>query len=623
MPASIFYIISYAALCAAIFGFPKTKGDPGKKQNGFLWLAIALLAAECWAGVAAGLMSLLHIPVTLISVGAAHLAAAACLYLAARQEGMAPLLPLQATRRKGMAPLRTLQAPRRKGTVLASCAVPEIRVLDIAAGVLLLLLIIYLGYTRFHTANPIIFATIDPAERLGNAMNIAVTKSVITHFPNQYFIQLTGSLFIQTLQPFAPSVLPFRFFEWKDMFNLWFTGALFYGAASLFMRSRFAKGACFILTFVFLLGFPWMGQLFGFVYPGVAVNLILLVLIAFALLYRGELDKRPAYLLISLGCFGLGICYTLYAPPVFLAAFLAIFFYERRSGEARIGRIALTELLIFIIPAVWTFVNSVMLDINDEFNVGSSITEEGAIYRNLFTDFLPYAPLAIWFAWRLISKKQWNFHLLFTLCFAAYQIGIFALMMTFRVSTYYYYKLYFATWLIFLFMACLAIDELVRNSRVRRFVAVYGVCWALAAALGVSGADYKLQDHRFLSNEQPGADVSFRIYAQNIQYFTPPGEYNYINYDKYFIKLCTEARRLSGPVNEKKHIEIVTEEMKDVFWKDALTSQLLIPRYGPPENKNCLWIVLTDSPAYEKDKEYYDSLERLFENRLGYVVKPG
>ena len=594
MATSVFYIIAYAALCGAIIGFPKTS-DSDKKQNVFLWLVLALLAAECWASVAAGLLSLIHIPVTLISIGLAHFAGAGALYWAAR---------------------------RQKGTGKIKCATLEIRIPDIAMGVLLLALIVFLGYMRFYTANPIIFATIDPAERLGNAMNIAVSKSVITHFPNQYFIQLTGSLFIQTLQPFMPGVLPFRFFEWKDLFNLWFTGALFYCATSLYMRSRFSKVTAFILTFVFLLAYPWMNQLFGFVYPGVAVNLILLIVIAFALLYRGDICKRLAYLLIGLGCFGLGICYTLYVPPIFLAAFLAIFFYERREGVT-IGRLAITELAVFIIPAIWTFINAVVLDIgNEEFNVGSSITAEGAIYRNLFTDFLPYAPLVFWFIWHMLIKKRLGFPLMLTLCFAVYQIILFIVMMTWQVSTYYYYKLYFGTWLIFLFMTCLAIDALVRHAPVKRLVVVYMVCWALVAALGISGADYMLNSKRPYSNVQPGADVSFRIYATNIMYFRPPGVENVINYDWDFIELCTEARRLSGPVDENRHIEIISDMMQDTFWKDALTSQLLIPKLGKPESKDGLWIILKSNPEYEKDKPYYDSLERLFENNLGFIVNP-
>ena len=166
-------------------------------------------------------------------------------------------------------------------------------------------------------------------------------------------------------------------------------------------------------------------------------------------------------------------------------------------------------------------------------------------------------------------------------------------MMTWKVSTYYYYKLYFATWLIFLFAACLAIDELVQYARVKRFITAYFICWALVATLGISGIDYLIESHRPNSNLQPGADVSFRVYATNILYFRPPGVYNVINYDWNFIDLCTEARRLSGPVDEDRHIEIIATEMKDVFWKDALTSQLLIPRELGirPENKSGLWIV--------------------------------
>ncbi|MCL2110645.1 MAG: hypothetical protein FWH32_00030 [Clostridiales bacterium] len=611
MGESIFYIVAYLALCAAVFCCPKVGKDSFFiRQNAFLWLVLALIIAECWASVTAGIMTMLSIPVTLVSVGIGHFIGAVLICLAVHWQKRIPPNSLCGG------------IPDPRYSMRCYYRLSDIRAADIAMGVLLLALIIFLGYMRFHTANPIIFATIDPAERLGNAMTIAVTQSVVTNFPNQYFTPLASSLFIQTLQPFMADVLPFRFFEWKDLLNLWFTGALFYGAVSLYMRSRFSKAFAFVLTFVFVLGFPWMNQLFGFVYPGVATNLILLVLIAFALLYKGELDKRFAYALISLVCLGLGICYTFYAPPVFIAAFLAILFYERKEGSAGLGRIALTEIAVFIVPAIWTFITSVMVDMNDEFNVGSSITAEGAIYRNLFTDFLPYAPFAFWLVWLLLSKRKFEFPLAFTLCFAVYQIAFFALMMTWHVSTYYYYKLYNATWLIFLFLACLAIDMLVRHARVKRLIAVYFICWALVAALGVSGVDYMLNSRRPLSNEQPGADVSFRIYSTNLLYFRPPGVHNVINYDWDFIELCTEARRLAGPVDESRRIEIVTEQMKDTFWKDALTSQFLVPALGRPDNTAGLWIVLKDSDIYNADKEYYDSLEILFENGLGFVVDP-
>ncbi|MDR0875280.1 MAG: hypothetical protein LBN12_03625 [Clostridiales Family XIII bacterium] len=586
---SVFYIITYLALCGAVYLFPKT-ADPGRRQAAFLWVPVSLLLAECWVSVAAGLFSLLHIPVTLLSIGLAHLAAAVALILFMRKHT------------PGLQKI-------------------EIKIADIALGALLLALILIIGYVRFFTANPIIFLSVDPAERLGNAMTIAVTQSVITHFPNQYFIQLTGSLFIQTMQSLVPDVLPFRFFEFKDLFNLWFTGALFYGGISLFMRSRFSRVLAFLATFAFVLGYPWMGQLFGFVYPGVATNLILLILIAFALLFRGDIGRIPAYLIVSLGCFGLGVCYTLYVPPVFLAAFLAVAVYERRiSTQWR--RLALTEFAIFIIPAVWTVINAIALDAGGEFNVSNSITAEGGIYRNLFTDFLPYAPFVFWLLWRQISKRKWDFPTLFSLIFAVYQIGIFALMMTNRVSTYYYYKLYYATWLIFLFLACLAVDALVHKGLFRRFVTTYIVCWGLIAAIGITGAENMIDSHRQFSNPQPSGNIAFRIYSANIFYSMPPGEYSQINYDWAFIDLCSRAREQLGPVDEDIRVEIITDNIHDTFWKDALTAQMLTPREGTPENKNGLWIVLYESAGYSADKEYYDSLPKLFENERGFIIQP-
>jgi hypothetical protein len=613
LAASVFYLISYFALAGAVYAFPKTvQGADGAcgRQNAFLWLPVSLLLAECWLSVAAGLLSLLQMPVSLLSMGFSCIVPAALLFYLKRNK------PGQYFR---------------------------LRPIDAVFGALLLALVLAIFYIRFFTANPIIFATIDPAERLGNAMNIAVAKSVISHFPNQYFIQLTGSLFIQSAQPFFPGVLPFRFFELKDIFNLWFTGALFYAGASLYMRSRFSKGIAFLLSFAFALGYPWMGQLFGFVYPGVAVNLILLVLIVMTLLAQGRLARVPAYLAVSLGCFGAGVCYTLFIPPLFLTAFLCVALYEFRIRKDRqnkqaggnmalhgqnrgvfLARLALTEFCVFIIPAAWAFANAMVLGRGGEFNLGNSITAEGAIYRNLFTDFLPYAPFALWLLWRAAKKKQWSFPIVFALLFALYQIGMFALMMAWRISTYYYYKLNYATWFVLVLLAILAVDELTAHARAKRFVTVYFVCWLLVAAFGISGADYKLDALRPMSNPQPGADVSFRVYSTNLLYFTPPGVYNVENYGWDFIDLCTQARKLAGPPDEEHRIGIVTgNSPRDGLWKDALTSQMLVPQpTAEPGDKNGLWIVLYDSDAYRNGKTYYDGLAPLFENARGFVARP-
>ncbi|MDR0851632.1 MAG: hypothetical protein LBN36_03980 [Clostridiales Family XIII bacterium] len=615
MIAALFYIITYFALTCGVYLYAKSE----QKQNAFLWIPVSLLLCECYSAVIAGLLSLVHIPVDLVSIGIAYLIAAALLFFRIRRQ--------------------------RKRQQF------ELRIADIAFGLILLLLIAVMGYMRFWTANPIIFATIDPAERFGNAMNIAVLKSVITHFPNLYFIQLSGSLFIQAMNPFFPGVLPFRFFEIKDLLNLWFTGALFYGAAGCYMKNRFSKIIAFILTFAFVAGFPWNNQLWGFVYPGVALNLIILVLIGATLLLQDRLDRMPAYLIIALGCFGVGVCYTLYVPPLYIAAFLAIALYlyrKRKAGRNNAlnaegftghnadhrqtarplrtlsfwGHLAVTEISVFIIPTVWTAVNTLALDAGGESNVGNSITAEGAIYRNLFTDFIPYVPFAFYFLYRACRKKEFDFSSIFSIVFAIFQIGLLVMMLQGKISTYYYYKVYFVTWFIFLFLACLAVDQLSKHVSAKRLIAVYLICWMLVGGVGILGLDSKLSARYPLANPQPGADVSFRIYTNNLFYFPPPGVNNIININWDFINLCTEAQRLSAEAGETARIEMVTDSFQNSFWKDALTSQLLIFHEGMPQEKEGLWIVLPDNAYYEFDKEYLDSLPKLYENERGFVVKP-
>ena len=86
--------------------------------------------------------------------------------------------------------------------------------------------------------------------------------------------------------------------------------------------------------------------------------------------------------------------------------------------------------------------------------------------------------------------------------------------------------------------------------------------------------------------------------------------------------MCTEAKRLSEEQGISARIEIVTDDFQASFWKDALTSQLLIYHVGIPQETDGLWIVMKDDWLYDDNKERFDGLPKLYENECGFVVQP-
>ena len=297
--ATIIYIISFIAWIGAVFWLPRTK----EKENGLIWLIVCFVLYECWAAFIAGLMSLAHIPVTIISVSVANFVLAAIIFTmfkrldcfaGARNDGHSIIA------RSGSDEVihRGRWALRQRFSFSA---------VDIAFAVCLAAFCIYAWYVRFGQEAAIIYATIDPADRFSRAVGILTDRTVIGPYPNMYFGHITNALFMGAAEPFFHGVYMVRAFIIKDVINIWLAGMLFYSALRQLSDKPFAKVIFFILGFAYTLGFPWNNQLWGFGYIGMAVTLIILVQMGARFLKDERQAPAIGFIIIAAGCFCVGI----------------------------------------------------------------------------------------------------------------------------------------------------------------------------------------------------------------------------------------------------------------------------------------------------------------------------
>ncbi|MDR1815085.1 MAG: hypothetical protein LBR00_00175 [Clostridiales Family XIII bacterium] len=594
---SIFYILSAAALFACVFFYPKS----GERQNAVVWLAIAIMAYECWMAFLGGVLSLAHVPVSILSVGIANFVVAFLIY------------------RFGI-----------RGKKLQRYAV---RVIDIVFAVALAVAVAYIAYLRFCTSAPIVYSTIDPVDRLSAAQHVVAAQSVIYTYPNMFFGHMANAMFMELLSPAFPDVLAFRAFEIKEAVNLWLAGLLFYAALRQYSGKNFQCGVFFALAFAYALGYPLNNGLYGFGYLGISVSLVIFTQIGAKLLHADGMKPWIGLAVISMGCFGVGVSYTLFAPPVYVAAFVAIALRARTQAEAK-GDLCLVpvlkkEICVFAVPVILTVVFTMVVGRGDAASAGSQLTAEGAIFRNLYTDFLPYLPFAVLAVVMAARREHRDFARVLAVIFALFQGYFFVQMWRGGVSTYYYYKLNFAAWFLILFLAGLAADALANRKRSIAFLACYAVVWGLVGVVGVLGLEMRLTGKKYDINpvQTPASGVCFQVYSTNMLYLLDVGK-NVVYLDWDFIELGAAARAARGESTAANYFENRVEPVCDAFehayWIDCLADEHIDQQpvtglFALPESDAKIWVVVKDSELYKNNKARIYAYDRVFENDAGFV----
>ncbi|MDR1797154.1 MAG: hypothetical protein LBR44_06855 [Clostridiales Family XIII bacterium] len=618
MIGSVFYLLSVVALCGCAFFYPKS----AERQNAVVWIAVTILAYECWLAFVGGVFSLAHVPVSIATVGIANIVMASVIVRKMRKlEAAEP------------------PAPGRRFFV----QLYTVRVIDLLFVLALAVVVARLALERFGDAAPIIYATIDPADRLSRANQVMAGASVIYYYPNMYFGDMASGMFMQMLDPAFPGILSYRAFEIKEAVNLWLAGLLFYAGLRQYSSRNFSCGFFFLLAFVYTLGYPWNNELFGFGYLGISVNLIIFTAIGAKLLYTKDVKPFVGLAVISMGCLGTGLSYTLFAPPLYVAAFLAIgVWLLRRENEKRMPptifefaakRFVPVQLAVFVLPVAFTCVFTMLLGREEGISVGSQLTEEGAIFRNLFSDFLPWLPFALVGALLIFKKPHLDFIRIFAVIFALFQAYFFLSMWKGSVSTYYYFKLNFVLWFVVLFLAGIAVDVLANRKKSVAFVTFYTLVWGVVAVLGVTGLEMRLTAKNYNINPVtiPLAGACFQVYSTNNLYQTELPQ-NVVYVDEPFIDLCDHARTLRGPSNDgsfnENRVGAVCDIFRDAYWVDCLVDEHIETQpvtgiFELPHDGEKIWVVLKDSELYKNNKDYVDGLERAYENEIGFVALAG
>lgn len=427
---NIFYLITLVILLSFLFLFKKSD----KILNGLIWIVYTIAIYLCFNMFIVFVLSFMRIPSTLFVLGIINLIISWIIFY-----------------------YRICNKKIRGKKVVQKY---YFNLKEVIGFCLIIGVVLVISYFRFNSLSTINYETTDPAVHYKIAKIYAETESLLTasnsvdELYGDFARALTGSYinggtFIRVLS-FIESYKAFIIY---DIFMYLISALLFFVTCLDKIKSNKKNILIiFILSFLYMLGYPLNNLLFGFSYLGIGVFMINLIFITINMLRNKELVKIRNYLLFTLFLFNYGLffSYYLFVPFIYLAEglYLLYYFFRKKISFKETLKYGISVLIIPFLLGFCYFVLSGYLTRNEVHEV-TALAMEGYIYRDLLSNFIIILPLFLFSIMTQLKEKEKSYNLFVVVIFGLFTLGMLILGIYGKASSYYFFKLYFPMWLVF------------------------------------------------------------------------------------------------------------------------------------------------------------------------------
>lgn len=569
---TVIFLAGYVAFVGSLLGYQKSE----KPLPIMIWIPVSLVAAMCFHTFAAGIISILHIPVNLVSIGLIDLAV-----------GLAG----------GYQIWRTKKVQKY-----------EWKIADIIF--LLLLIAAVIKFAIFHyTGNLTMnYWSVDAAEHFKTALGILKNQKVY----GMFYAPLNNALLMETFSPLVAFSSYYKIFVLGDILNLTLGGLMFYGAIRTFCKDRFTFISAIVLTFLYLIGYQGNSTLFGFVYLGMGVTVIAYLITVTDMFLKDSENKWFYVGLFTLGCFGIFECYVLFMPVVFVAVLLTILRKQKMQQKLFSVETVVVGLAIFLIPCILGLYYIFTGIFTGGTTVSSAIAVDGGIYKDLYSNFVPYIPLALFgFYCGFRNKEKQTVQWLLPLWFL-FMMGLLILGIIGKVSAYYYYKTYYVMWLLVLWLCMYGISTI--SVKERALVVIMGMLQLAMMGNYLFMVEEKIAKMNESLNEEP-TELAFNnlLHFQWTAVWKEPYSLEKIELYQYVYDELLEGKD-EGDI-------LCAAQIEDYLWYRAITYQPEIEYMTDLSQSSDCILVLYDSQLYMENQQYFDSMNIMYETEAGFVAE--
>lgn len=473
---SLFYAITISLLFLTLTVIKKTDN----KLNLVLCLPVYGMFVMLYTAFFAGVIDVIGIPVNLLSIGIGNLLAATGL---------------------GAYTIKSKKIQLYKFNLL-----------DLLVLVGLAVFTAILAISQFDANLMVNFETTDPSRHMRYAQALIETQSL----GKMYFASFNNAMFISFGLGFVKTFWAYKLFILSEIMMFLLSACIMYCLARQFAKTATQKIISAIFILFYLACYPLNNMVFGYVYLGIGVSIAAFMIILSKCYEDGEMNKIFNIIALMLGAYGIITCYSLFAPFVYIAVavFIAIKFIKEKRLFSK--EFFATEFGIFLIPTVMgVYYSFFKMFAGDVSNVTSSIAVEGYIYRDLYSAFIVILPFTIYGIINAFITKGIKCQHILLIILSVTTITMFYLGMQGRVSSYYFYKMYYILSMVCFAVAIEGICDLCKKSIT--VVLSYMMVWTFLAAMCFGGIDSKITGKKVLMSPSSKSGTYFSIISFNKQ----------------------------------------------------------------------------------------------------------
>ncbi len=575
---SMVFLITFSAYFTAFFSVKKSD----KKLNALLWLPLQLLLSYGLIALSCAVVNFI-LPINLLTVSVICAVWASVFWYLVLNKGQQRY---------------------------------SLKIYDALAFVIFVAIAVFYALSQFGGDLLPIYETSDPSVHMQNAIKLMQTQKLETMF----FAPLINALSFELFGVIVSEVAYFKLFILTDIAFFALSGIMMYSAMALWAKNTKYKLCATFLAAAYMLGYPLNNMVFGFVYLGISITLIITLIAIVRCYLNDELNHNFSIFYMMILCFSISICYSLFVPLSFVSLLIVGIIRFAKQKKLFTLDFVFEQLKIFLIPSA-LFLWYVFLSKSG--HSVSALSIDGYIYKDLYSNFFLLLPPTIFAVYRAIKKKTIGFtQILFILTFAA-MICIFLLGLEGVFSAYYYYKFYYLLWAACFYLTYVAINELGEENL--SFVVTSFACLATAFIVAITGMDAAIQDITLNFNPSSGAYKLFDIYHFNEGKIIEND--NNERRQEWRQKLELYYYVCANDLNENNQV-MIAANWQQTYWYEGITAQLTdIYYWHDPEltmqtiAQSDYVVVLYGSDIYEENKQYFSNLEVVVANDIGFVAK--
>lgn len=581
--ASLLFAIGISLLYGGIFFWKKND----RRLSALQWFTILAIILGCFHTLLASIFELVNIPINIVSLAIGDILASIYFWYNILKN-------------------REYQKYEWK-------MIDTVFIFFILAGMAYLIKAHYGG-----TALRINYASIDAGVHFKTALYTVNSQ----HVYGMFYDMVWNASFIEFFGAFSS---PAQFYHWyvlADVVNLALAAAMLYSIFRHRMKDLFTSVMGIILTVIYVITYPLNVTLFGFTYLGMSITIIGILIILVEFYLKDMLPKWFAIMALMLGCLGVFETYVLFAPVVYFSVIFCIFRKQFKNKKLVSKDTILICLSVFLIPCIlgfWFVYGSIF---TGGVTVSNAINNEGGCYRELFSNFIFFIPVALLGYIMLLKKKESSLLVFLTPLLVIFIFMIFIMVLKGKASTYYYYKLYYPIWLV----------VIVLN--------YYGILWVSKETKILSSFIWGIWIVLFVVFSN---NIETRIQTKNPNILSEVQSIHYmdiINFNKTYFYLPTyDEKRLDlydwsykNVISQGKLEVVGAIRYEDNFWFQNITGQdfgdwdFYTMNYKKFESKlkessAKYMLVFYDSPVYIEGQDYFNSLTKVYNNDIGFIAE--